>query len=109
MSTSSVMLSFVIVNTMLFWYNLGFLDIAGRCRDLTTIVFMDSVDDRENGTIGGFCKNTAVLEEQCDVENAYCSEKSITCQCKPGYELQLDFSNRNDTVCFEDQYNLSHL
>lgn len=31
----------------------GFLNIASRCHDLTTIVFMDSVEERANGTIGG--------------------------------------------------------
>ena len=34
----------------------GFLTAAGRCHDLSTVVFMDSVEDRDNGTIGGFCK-----------------------------------------------------
>ncbi|VDM10709.1 unnamed protein product [Wuchereria bancrofti] len=74
----------------------GFIDMAGRCRDLTTIVFMDSVDDRINGTIGGFCKNTVIVEEQCDVNNSYCNEISITCQCKPGYELKLDEMIKQD-------------
>uniref|UniRef100_A0A915PH98 BPTI/Kunitz inhibitor domain-containing protein n=1 Tax=Setaria digitata TaxID=48799 RepID=A0A915PH98_9BILA len=74
----------------------GFIDIAGRCRDLTTIVFMDSVEERVNGTIGGFCKNTIIAEEQCDVDGSYCNEISITCQCKPGYELRLDTSMQND-------------
>lgn len=61
---------------------------------------MDSVDSRQNGTIGGFCKATVVEEEQCDVENAFCNEKSITCQCKPGYELKMNFEDQNDTVNF---------
>ncbi|CAD5229660.1 unnamed protein product [Bursaphelenchus okinawaensis] len=74
----------------------GFLNIAGRCHDLTTVVFMDSVDERANGTMGGFCLDTVVREEQCQVKNAYCNEKSITCQCKPGYELKLDFANKED-------------
>ncbi|VDK29600.1 unnamed protein product [Gongylonema pulchrum] len=76
----------------------GFIDIAARCRDLTTIVFMDSVDERANGTIGGFCKGTVIAEEQCDIVNSYCNEKSVTCQCEPGYELSIEFSNPNDTV-----------
>ncbi|VDN03849.1 unnamed protein product [Thelazia callipaeda] len=75
----------------------GFIDIAARCRDLTTIVFMDSVDERTNGTIGGFCKNTVIVEEQCDVNGSYCNEITVTCQCKPGYELNFDMDNRNDT------------
>lgn len=75
----------------------GFINIAARCHDLTTVVFMDSVDERENGTIGGFCKGTIVEEEQCNVENAFCNEKSITCQCKPGFELRMNFADRNDT------------
>ncbi|VDN58619.1 unnamed protein product [Dracunculus medinensis] len=74
----------------------GFIDIAARCHDLTTIVFMDSVDNRENGTIGGFCKSTVVEDEQCDVADSFCNEKSITCQCKPGFELKMDFDNKND-------------
>uniref|UniRef100_A0A915CN95 Papilin n=1 Tax=Ditylenchus dipsaci TaxID=166011 RepID=A0A915CN95_9BILA len=74
----------------------GFLNIAGRCHDLTTIVFMDSVEERENGTLGGYCKDTVVMEEQCVVENAYCNERSITCQCKPGFELHMDFENKDD-------------
>uniref|UniRef100_A0A8R1XSH2 Uncharacterized protein n=1 Tax=Onchocerca volvulus TaxID=6282 RepID=A0A8R1XSH2_ONCVO len=74
----------------------GFIDIAGRCRDLTTIVFMDSVDERTNGTIGGFCKNTIIDEEQCDVNGSYCNEISVTCQCKPGYELKLDMDEQNN-------------
>ncbi len=57
---------------------------------------MDSVDERENGTIGGFCRETVVVEEQCEVENAYCNERSITCQCRPGYELHMDFGDRRD-------------
>lgn len=76
----------------------GFIDIAGRCRDLTTIVFMDSVDERINGTIGGFCKNTVIAEKQCDVDDSYCNEISVTCQCKPGYELKLDMDKQDDTV-----------
>ncbi|KAI6204500.1 hypothetical protein M3Y94_00681500 [Aphelenchoides besseyi] len=80
----------------------GFLNIASRCHDLTTIVFMDSVDDRANGTIGGFCLETVIREEQCNVENAYCNERSITCQCKPGYELQMNFEDRDDKgTCVE--------
>uniref|UniRef100_A0A0N5AV83 Kunitz/Bovine pancreatic trypsin inhibitor domain protein n=1 Tax=Syphacia muris TaxID=451379 RepID=A0A0N5AV83_9BILA len=75
----------------------GFINIAARCHDLTTVVFMDSVESRKNGTIGGFCKETIVEEEQCDVKNAYCNEKSITCQCKPGFELNMNFEDGNDT------------
>ncbi|VBB27324.1 unnamed protein product [Acanthocheilonema viteae] len=75
----------------------GFIDIAGRCRDLTTIVFMDSVDERTNGTIGGFCKNTVIAEDQCDVDNSYCNEISVTCQCKPGYELKFDMDEHDNT------------
>lgn len=59
---------------------------------------MDSVDNRENGTIGGFCKSTVVEDEQCDVADSFCNEKSITCQCKPGFELKMDFDNKNDRV-----------
>lgn len=77
----------------------GFLNIAGRCHDLTSIVFMDSVEMRENGTIGGFCLATVIEEERCLVKNAYCSEKSLTCQCRPGYELRIeDIRNRTDMV-----------
>lgn len=76
----------------------GFLNIASRCHDLTTIVFMDSVEERANGTIGGFCLNTVVREEQCEVTNAYCNERSITCQCKPGFELHMDFDDKGDKV-----------
>lgn len=75
------------------------LTIAGRCYDLGSIVFMDSVDNRENGTIGGFCLASVVPEEQCNVKNAYCSEKSLTCQCTPGYELRIDdINNRTEKV-----------
>ncbi|KAI6225266.1 hypothetical protein M3Y99_01356500 [Aphelenchoides fujianensis] len=80
----------------------GFLNIASRCHDLTTIVFMDSVDERANGTIGGFCLETVVREEQCRVENAYCNERSITCQCKPGFELKMNFEDKEDKgACVE--------
>ncbi|CEF70412.1 Proteinase inhibitor I2, Kunitz metazoa domain and Chitin binding domain and EB domain and Cysteine-rich repeat and Lustrin, cysteine-rich repeated domain-containing protein [Strongyloides ratti] len=75
---------------------LGFLNIAGRCHDITTVMLMDSVDERKNGTIGGFCLDTVVADEQCLVKNSFCSEKSITCQCKPGYELEVNFDNIND-------------
>lgn len=87
----------------------GFLNIAGRCHDLTTVVFMDSVEERANGTIGGFCMDTVVREEQCSVPNSYCNEKSITCQCKPGFELKMDFSNKTDQVgvdCNPENYDL---
>uniref|UniRef100_A0A914Z645 BPTI/Kunitz inhibitor domain-containing protein n=1 Tax=Panagrolaimus superbus TaxID=310955 RepID=A0A914Z645_9BILA len=76
----------------------GYVHIAGRCHDLTTIVFMDSVEDRANGTIGGYCGETVVAEEQCIVPNSYCNERSITCHCKPGFELQMNFEDKNDTV-----------
>jgi hypothetical protein len=59
---------------------------------------MDSVEERENGTIGGFCLDTVVREEQCEVPNAYCNERSITCQCKPGFELEMNFDNKEDKV-----------
>lgn len=62
---------------------------------------MDSVDERTNGTIGGFCKNTVIAEKQCDVNNSYCNEMSITCQCKPGYELKLDVEKQDDTVSLQ--------
>ncbi|KHN74923.1 Uncharacterized protein ZC84.1 [Toxocara canis] len=75
----------------------GFVNIAARCHDLTTVVFMDSVDERNNGTIGGFCEATLIVEKQCNVENAFCNERSITCQCKPGFELQINFGDKNDT------------
>lgn len=75
---------------------LGFLNIAGRCHDITTVMLMDSVDDRKNGTIGGFCLDTVVAEEQCLVKNSFCNEKSITCQCKPGFELEVNFDDTND-------------
>lgn len=29
-------------------------------------------------------------EKQCLVANAYCNERSMTCQCKHGYELDID-------------------
>uniref|UniRef100_A0A9J2PKY5 BPTI/Kunitz inhibitor domain-containing protein n=1 Tax=Ascaris lumbricoides TaxID=6252 RepID=A0A9J2PKY5_ASCLU len=74
----------------------GFVNIAARCHDLTTVVFMDSVDERNNGTIGGFCEATPIVEKQCRVENAYCNERSITCQCKAGYELHINFGDKND-------------
>uniref|UniRef100_A0A7E4ZR88 Kunitz/Bovine pancreatic trypsin inhibitor domain protein n=1 Tax=Panagrellus redivivus TaxID=6233 RepID=A0A7E4ZR88_PANRE len=74
----------------------GYVHIAGRCHDLTTIVFMDSVEDRANGTIGGYCTETVVVEDQCLVENSYCNERSITCHCKPGFELKMDFENKDD-------------
>ncbi|KAF8384426.1 hypothetical protein PRIPAC_73568 [Pristionchus pacificus] len=74
----------------------GFANIAGRCYDPTTVIFMDSVDERANGTIGGFCLDTVIEEKRCSVLNAYCSEKTITCTCKPGFELKMDFKNKND-------------
>ncbi|KAI1691364.1 Kunitz/Bovine pancreatic trypsin inhibitor domain protein [Ditylenchus destructor] len=75
----------------------GFLNIAGRCHDLTTIVFMDSVEERKNGTLGGYCKATVVREEQCEVESGYCNERSITCQCKPRFELHIgDVGDKED-------------
>uniref|UniRef100_A0A914I5B0 Kunitz/Bovine pancreatic trypsin inhibitor domain protein n=1 Tax=Globodera rostochiensis TaxID=31243 RepID=A0A914I5B0_GLORO len=84
----------------------GFLNIAGRCHDLTSVVFMDSVEQRDNGTIGGFCLSTVVVTEQWleffiffqfSVGNSYCSEKSMTCQCRPGYELRIDdIGNRTE-------------
>ncbi|KAL7073089.1 hypothetical protein ACQ4LE_008101 [Meloidogyne hapla] len=79
------------------------LTIAGRCYDLGSIVFMDSVDNRENGTIGGFCLASVVPKEQCNVSNSYCSEKSLTCQCTPGYELRInDINNRTEKgLCME--------
>uniref|UniRef100_A0A0N5A628 Kunitz/Bovine pancreatic trypsin inhibitor domain protein n=1 Tax=Parastrongyloides trichosuri TaxID=131310 RepID=A0A0N5A628_PARTI len=75
---------------------LGFLNIAGRCHDITTVMLMDSVDERNNGTIGGFCLDTVVAEEQCLVKNSFCNEKSITCQCKPGFDLKINFDDLND-------------
>uniref|UniRef100_A0A0K0DNR3 BPTI/Kunitz inhibitor domain-containing protein n=1 Tax=Angiostrongylus cantonensis TaxID=6313 RepID=A0A0K0DNR3_ANGCA len=74
----------------------GFANIAGRCYDPTTVIFMDSVDERENGTIGGYCLETLVEEKRCVVENSYCSEKTVTCQCKVGYSLNMDFDNKED-------------
>uniref|UniRef100_A0A914C1E4 Uncharacterized protein n=1 Tax=Acrobeloides nanus TaxID=290746 RepID=A0A914C1E4_9BILA len=76
----------------------GYANIAGRCHDLTTVVFMDSVEDRANGTIGGYCMSTVVVEEQCIVPNSYCNSRSVTCQCKPGYELKLDEENKSDNL-----------
>ncbi|CAJ0583719.1 unnamed protein product, partial [Mesorhabditis spiculigera] len=67
----------------------GFSNIAGRCYDPTTVIFMDSVDERANGTIGGYCMDTLVEEKRCLVKNAYCSEKTVTCTCKPGFELDM--------------------
>ena len=78
----------------------GYANIAGRCHDLTTVVFMDSVEDRANGTIGGYCMSTVVVEEQCIVPNSYCNSRSVTCQCKPGYELKLDEENKSDNVSY---------
>uniref|UniRef100_A0A914PH89 EB domain-containing protein n=1 Tax=Panagrolaimus davidi TaxID=227884 RepID=A0A914PH89_9BILA len=75
----------------------GYVHIAGRCHDLTTIVFMDSVEDRANGTIGGYCGETVVVEDQCIVPNSYCNERSVTCNCKPGFELKMNFEDKNDT------------
>lgn len=57
---------------------------------------MDSVDERINGTVGGYCLDTLIEEKRCQVKNAYCSEKTITCTCKPGFELEMDFANKND-------------
>ncbi|KAI1704339.1 Kunitz/Bovine pancreatic trypsin inhibitor domain protein [Ditylenchus destructor] len=75
----------------------GFLNIAGRCHELTTIVFMDSVEERRNGILGGYCKDTVVREDQCEVESAYCNERSIMCQCKPGFELHIgDVGDKED-------------
>jgi hypothetical protein len=37
-----------------------------------------------------------VESEQCKVENAFCSERSITCQCKPGFELRMKFDDVSD-------------
>lgn len=48
----------------------------------------------------GFCLDTVVREEQCEVPNAYCNERSITCQCKPGFELQMDFDNKEDKASY---------
>ncbi|VDM52910.1 unnamed protein product [Angiostrongylus costaricensis] len=84
----------------------GFANIAGRCYDPTTVIFMDSVDGRENGTIGGYCLETLVEEKRCVVENSYCSEKTVTCQCKVGYSLDMDFDNKEDKPFFSDM-NLS--
>ncbi|CAD6194296.1 unnamed protein product [Caenorhabditis auriculariae] len=74
----------------------GFANIAGRCYDPTTVIFMDSVDERSNGTIGGYCLDTLIEEKRCNVEHSYCSEKTITCQCMPGFDLDMDFDNKND-------------
>uniref|UniRef100_A0AC35UHE2 Kunitz/Bovine pancreatic trypsin inhibitor domain protein n=1 Tax=Rhabditophanes sp. KR3021 TaxID=114890 RepID=A0AC35UHE2_9BILA len=80
----------------------GFFNIAGRCHDITTVMLMDSVETRSNGTLYGFCLETVVVEEQCYVKNSYCNEKSITCQCKPGFELDLNFENMADNgTCLE--------
>jgi hypothetical protein len=49
--------------------------------------------DRQNGTIGGWCLDTVVKEKQCTVEHSECSQRSLTCQCKHGYELEMDFYN----------------
>ncbi|PAV61571.1 hypothetical protein WR25_03124 [Diploscapter pachys] len=70
---------------------------GGKCYDPTTVIFMDSVDERANGTIGGYCLETLIEEERCNVENSYCSEKTVTCQCKVGYDLKMDFDNKTDT------------
>ncbi|KAK6048917.1 EB module [Cooperia oncophora] len=82
----------------------GFANIAGRCYDPTTVIFMDSVDERTNGTIGGYCLDTLVEEKRCVVENSYCSEKTVTCQCKVGYTLNMDFNNKDDKgTCRQDE------
>ncbi|WKY15675.1 hypothetical protein Q1695_000847 [Nippostrongylus brasiliensis] len=82
----------------------GFANIAGRCYDPTTVIFMDSVDERKNGTIGGYCLDTLVEEKRCVVGNSYCSEKTITCQCKIGFSLVMDFKNKEDEgSCEQDQ------
>ncbi|KAL6722916.1 hypothetical protein Aduo_017984 [Ancylostoma duodenale] len=82
----------------------GFANIAGRCYDPTTVIFMDSVDERKNGTIGGYCLETLIEEKRCEVENSYCSEKTITCQCKVGYTLSMDFNNKDDKgSCKQDE------
>ncbi|XGW33141.1 hypothetical protein V3C99_017549 [Haemonchus contortus] len=82
----------------------GFVNIAGRCYDPTTVIFMDSVDERTNGTIGGYCLETLVEEKRCLVENSYCSEKTVTCQCKIGYTLNMDFNNKEDKgSCRQDE------
>ncbi|KAK5965012.1 hypothetical protein GCK32_002332 [Trichostrongylus colubriformis] len=82
----------------------GFANIAGRCYDPTTVIFMDSVDERTNGTIGGYCLDTLIEEKRCVVENSYCSEKTVTCQCKVGYTLNMDFKNKDDKgSCRQDE------
>ncbi|ETN70696.1 Kunitz/Bovine pancreatic trypsin inhibitor domain protein [Necator americanus] len=82
----------------------GFANIAGRCYDPTTVIFMDSVDERKNGTIGGYCLDTVVEEKRCEVGNSYCSEKTITCQCKVGYILKMDFKDKEDKgSCQQDE------
>lgn len=35
-----------------------------RCYDPTTVIFMDSVDERKNGTIGGYCLETLIEEKR---------------------------------------------
>ncbi|CAL2048933.1 unnamed protein product [Caenorhabditis brenneri] len=74
----------------------GFSNIAGRCYDPTTVIFMDSVDERKNGTIGGYCLETLIEEKRCMVENSYCSEKTITCTCQLGYDLEMNFEDKDD-------------
>ncbi|CAJ0608810.1 unnamed protein product, partial [Cylicocyclus nassatus] len=87
----------------------GFANIAGRCYDPTTVIFMDSVDERKNGTIGGYCLDTVVEEKRCEVKNSYCSEKTVTCQCKVGYTLSMDFKNRADKgSCKQDESSKFH-
>ncbi|KJH41955.1 Kunitz/Bovine pancreatic trypsin inhibitor domain protein [Dictyocaulus viviparus] len=87
----------------------GFANIAGRCYDPTTVIFMDSVDERTNGTIGGYCLETLIEEKRCVVENSYCSEKTITCQCKVGYSLDINFANKEDKYCFLIKYLLDFI
>jgi len=69
----------------------GYINVAARCNDITKVVMMDAVDERQNGTIGGWCLDTVVKEKQCTVEHSECSQRSLTCQCKHGYELEMDF------------------
>uniref|UniRef100_A0A914XB03 Uncharacterized protein n=1 Tax=Plectus sambesii TaxID=2011161 RepID=A0A914XB03_9BILA len=67
----------------------GYINAAARCNDIMNVVMMDAVDERQNGTIGGWCLDTVIRENQCTAEHSECSDRSLTCQCKHGYELDI--------------------
>ncbi|VDP44751.1 unnamed protein product [Heligmosomoides polygyrus] len=48
--------------------------------------------------VSGCPEGFANIAGRCIVDNSYCSEKTITCQCKIGFTLNMDFENKDDTV-----------